>query len=91
MGNNKNKKNNGNDHRYAYKKKKQPHKLKQRKEKAHKYTTPTPTPLEGSRIINLDKLQEYTDKLRQHSDNCNGSITLYAWTGYHLEGALCHM
>ena len=82
MGNNKNKKDNGNNHRYAYKKKKQPH--KQRKEKAHKYTTPTPTPLEGSRIINLDKLQEYTDKLRQHSDNCNGSITLYGETRHGL-------
>ena len=32
--------------------------------------------LEGNRIVNLDKLQQYTDRLTQHSSSCNGSSSL---------------
>ena len=32
--------------------------------------------LEKSRVINLDKLQQYTDDLVAHSTYCDGSITL---------------
>ena len=32
--------------------------------------------LEGSRVINLEKLQQYTDDLIAHSALCEGSITL---------------
>ena len=31
---------------------------------------------EGSRIMNIDKLQQYTDNLTKHSIHCEGSITL---------------
>ena len=32
--------------------------------------------IEGSRIINLEKLQEYTDSLTKHSSTCQGTIIL---------------
>ncbi len=32
--------------------------------------------LEGSRIINLGKLQEYIDDLQRHSTECEGSMIL---------------
>ncbi len=32
--------------------------------------------LSGSRIINLDKLQQYTSELNQHASSCDGSIIL---------------
>ena len=32
--------------------------------------------IEGCRIINMDRLQEYTDNLTEHSRTCEGSITL---------------
>lgn len=32
--------------------------------------------IEGSRIINMEKLQQYTDNLTKHSTTCAGSITL---------------
>ena len=32
--------------------------------------------LEGSRVVNLEKLQQFADDLTQHSTSCEGSITL---------------
>lgn len=32
--------------------------------------------LDGSRIVNLEKLQQYTDRLVQHSVHCDGSVVL---------------
>lgn len=32
--------------------------------------------LEGSRVINMDKLKQYTADLNKHSTRCEGSITL---------------
>ena len=39
-------------------------------------TQPKQVRLEGSRIVNLYKLQQYTDRLTHHSSNCNGSMVL---------------
>ena len=32
--------------------------------------------LEGSRVVNLEKLQQFADDLTQHSTSCEGLITL---------------
>ena len=32
--------------------------------------------IEGSRIVNMEKLQEYTDSLTKHSSTCQGTIIL---------------
>ena len=48
------------------------------------YKTAQNTLSKGSRIINLAKLQEYTDTLRQHSLKCTGSIMLYGETRHGL-------
>ena len=34
------------------------------------------TTIEGSRIINLEKLQQYAESLSKHSSSCQGSIIL---------------
>jgi len=39
-------------------------------------TPPTKTKLDGSRIINLDKLSKYTEELNAHSSRCQGAIKL---------------
>ncbi len=31
---------------------------------------------QGSRIVNLEKIKEYTDKVAKHAKNCDGSIML---------------
>lgn len=72
MGNNKNKKHHRNNHRHVFIRRKTP------------YKAPKNTLSNGSRIINLAKLQEYTDNLRQHSLNCTGSIVLYGETRHGL-------
>lgn len=43
---------------------------------------------EGSRIINLDRLQEYTDSLSKHSSSCQGSIILTGETRHGLASIL---
>ena len=80
MGNKKNKTNKKNSsHRHAYFKKRVPTKLRM----ASTRTTITATDthkkatLDGSRIVNLEKLQQYTDRLTQHSAHCDGSVVLY--------------
>ncbi len=33
---------------------------------------------QGSRIIDVDKIKEYTDKVANHAKNCDGSIELHS-------------
>ena len=42
----------------------------------------------GSRIINLDKLQQYTDSLTEHSSTCHGSVTLSGESRYGIASVL---
>ena len=39
-------------------------------------TTTASTTLEGCRIINLDKLKEFTGQISKHSSSCGGEISL---------------
>lgn len=83
MANKKNKKNN---HRQVYRKKKLPRmRASEENREEHKTEQNTDTDTEeevqtvsfdGSRIINLDKLQQYTDDLTKHATTCAGSVTL---------------
>lgn len=71
MGNKKNRHNKANStHRHVFKKRQLPPWLMKSK------TLPTPAKLEGSRIINLDKLSKYTEELNAHSAHCQGAIKL---------------
>ena len=79
MGNKKNNKNHSN-HRHVYKKKRNPFKYKkssctQLTRQSRNSQSPPPT-LQGSRIINLDKLQKYSSDLTAHSLRCDGTVTL---------------
>ncbi len=83
MGNKKNKNNSSNStHRHVFCKKILPGMKKTQKrssectsDKAVRQKEGKAT-FEGSRIINLDKLQQYTDSLSKHSSSCQGSIIL---------------
>lgn len=72
MGNNKNKKHrHKNYQRHVYVKKKLPHKMpncNNHSEQHHR--------IEGSRIINLHKLQDYVGELNAHNEECRGSVVL---------------
>ncbi len=82
MGNNNNKKNHRNNHRHTFRKKKALDKYK-------KPTQPTLSTLtKGSRIINLDKLQQYTNDLTAHSSRCKGTMVLYGETRHGLASIL---
>ena len=65
-------------HRHVFKKRSLPPCLVKKK----KNEKPSNVPLEGnsSRIINLDKLCEYTEQLNAHSSHCNGSVRLVGET-----------
>ena len=85
MGNSKNRKNYRNKHRYVYKKKKLPWMEKQPKNRhtnlRNREQNAVPDfSMQSSRIIDLDKLQEYTDDLVNHSSQCEGSINLVSET-----------
>ena len=83
MGNNKNKKIKARSgHRHAYVKKKLPWMKKCIKKKQHNNTETEQNDkvLNGSRIINLEQLQEYTDELTKHSSECEGTISLVCET-----------
>ena len=67
MGSKKNEKNSRNSHRHTYVKKKQPFKFKQSAQSS---------PPKGSRIINITKLQQFSNELTLHSSKCTGSIVL---------------
>lgn len=74
MGNKKNQTNKSNStHRHVFKKKKLPVWLINKNKTHNKQPTKK---LEGSRIINMDKLLEYTDELTAHSSSCQGAIKL---------------
>ena len=72
MGSIKNKRNHRNSHRHTFK----------RRRNAEKYPTKACTHVEesgrvdGSRIINLEKLQEYINTLTVHAAECSGDILL---------------
>ena len=76
MGNIKNSKHHKNKHRHvfrpSYKRRSLPQKY-QKPEKSPPSSTFNP---EGSRIINLTKLQEYSQQLSTHSANCSGSVVV---------------
>lgn len=87
MGNTKNKRNSlKNTHRHAYLKKKNPkktHYYKKNQQMDTEQQTDTEqqmykedTEVAGSRIIDLNNLQQYTNDLTEHSTHCQGSITL---------------
>ena len=70
MGNSKNKRNNRNSHRHVFKRRYHP----------YKYRNPACTQenvsIKGSRIVNLEKLQEYISKLTVHAAQCGGEILI---------------
>ena len=81
-----------NSHKRVYRRKKNPMKRVQNKEKentiqgtiqqqhtANKQQdlgTTDQHNLEGSRVINLERLQQFADDLTEHSTICDGSMTL---------------
>ena len=67
MGNSKNKARHNNYHRRVFSKRKPP---RQYKKATGKCT------IQGSRIINIDKLGEYVSSITQHSATCGGSVIL---------------
>lgn len=85
MGNKKNRRHPGyNQHRHVFRKRRS-QKVKIQATCTHKATckvrqlkekNSTCAQVDGSRIINMDKLQQYIDTLSQHSAKCGGSITL---------------
>ncbi len=85
MGSNKNKLHHRNNHRHVYRKKKLPYKYK-KSPPLHKHLEMTLK--NGSRIINLNKLQQYTDDLTAHAARCKGSILLYGETRQGLASIL---
>ena len=44
--------------------------------------------MEGSRIINLDRLQQYSDSLSHHSSSCPGTILLSEESRYGLASVI---
>ena len=69
-------------HRHIYRKKKNPKKKIQSTRHVEKRTEQDQgveslsVSIEGSRIINIEKLQDYIDDLNKHSSECGGSIIL---------------
>ena len=86
MGNKKNKKH-LHSYRHAYFKKRLPQKqrstststIQKKRVTSPKKSFPAPKTydVQGSRIINLHKLQEYVNELNTHSAHCDGSISLF--------------
>lgn len=79
MGNQKNKrKSYSKHHRHAYRKKKLPWEKAQTRQSrdTQRMDTQKLVSLEGSRIINVDQLQQYTNNLNKHAMQCQGSIVL---------------
>lgn len=78
MGSNKNKKNSRNNtHRHTYKRKKLPGQVKRKDKTLSDNDKEEQTVnIEGSRIINIEKLRLYTDDLAAHATRCEGSIIL---------------
>ena len=90
MGNSKNKQHCRNNHRHVFRKRKPLQQLNRKSQKERSQTesdkdkvvreneqdtTDTAT-IGGSRIINIDKLKQYTNDLTLHASRCGGSIRL---------------
>ena len=82
MGNLKNKRHQRNNHRHVCTKKKLPGRMTKDSDNATQTHTPT-VKIEGSRIINIQKLQEYVNELTLHGTQCGGSVVL---TGEERDG-----
>jgi len=80
MGNKKNKRNHRNDHRRSMKRRwhylKYQKKAAKQKRQLEKIQVDSSEQLKGSRIVNLDKLQEYIDRLVTHAVQCGSQIIL---------------
>ena len=85
MVNKKNKNNRKNStHRHVFCKKKLPGRRQKKKATGIKCSNPDrvgiqeegKVTIEGSRIINLEKLQQYTNSISEHLSSCQGSIIL---------------
>ena len=64
-------------HLHIYRKKNNPKKIKlDRQTDSSTQQEESRVSIEGSRIINVDKLQVYIDDLTKHSLHCGGSIVL---------------
>ncbi len=50
--------------------------------------TNEPVTIGGCRIMNLDKLKQYTDELSLHASSCEGSIVLKGETRFGLASIL---
>ena len=73
MGSDKTEKDHRYYHRHVYMKKLPCRKGKKQSETGR---AESEVKIEGCRIINIDRLQEYTDNLTERSRTCEGSITL---------------
>ena len=75
MGNKKNRNSNFNSHRHVFVKRRHPEKYKSKSCEA--YTKKViQNRLQGSRIINMGKLQQYIATVTTHAANCGGDIVL---------------
>ena len=103
MGNQRNKKHSRNAHRHVFWKRRLPQVKRAQYQqqntainkgtRAHTTTaveqdTQGRVTIEGSRIINMDKLKQYTDDLTLHSSRCDGSIVLSGETRHGLASIL---
>ena len=75
MGSNKNKRNSRNNHRRVFKRRWHAEKYQQ-KASLQRASAPGSDTIQGSRIINLEKLQEYINRLTVHAAQCGGDIIL---------------
>ena len=84
MGNKKNKRHSGcNEHRHVFRRRKSAYKKKPKqaastaaRKMVRQLKQKHSTLVDGSRIINIDKLQQYINTLSVHTAKCGGSITL---------------
>jgi len=104
MGSNRNKKNHRNNHRHVFRKRKSPFSKKiqpglkensvnQASAKSvmvndKQDTNKTVTTIDGSRIMNVDKMKKYTDEIALHAARCEGSIILKVETRFGLASIL---
>lgn len=90
MGSTKNKRNFRNSHRHVFKNRRTP-KEKQRRTSTKKIKSSEhqeAVTINGSRIINIDKLKQYVNDLTLHSARCGGSFTLSCETRQGLASIL---
>ena len=98
MGSKKNKSNKKNNtHKRVYVKKKVPrrHQQQHNEEQQHseerqqqQHSEEKNLTMEGSRIINLDLLQQYSDSLANHFSSCSGSVVLNEESRYGLASVI---